>query len=377
MKGILKALKVFGITVAGILLLLVIFSFAYVNMSPQFGKSPSDDQQKSFVSSPNYREGKFYNQIPTSVRMNFRETAKVMKEFMFSRIPDRNPARPLPFEKLDSANVASRSSEIERLTWFGHSAILLETQGKKILIDPMLGQHAGPLPLVSPKRYNKDLPLEIERFPFIDVVLISHDHYDHLDHGSILKLKDKVGRFFVPLGVGNHLRSWGVAAERITELDWWDESQHEGFTFICAPARHFSGRGFTGNNTLWSSWIIQAQGRQLFFSGDSGYGPHFKEIGDRYGPMDVVMMECGQYDERWAAIHMMPEETIRAAIDVKGKFVLPIHWGAFSLAMHTWTDPIERAVAEANKLGFPIITPKIGEPVIIDQTTIATSRWWE
>jgi L-ascorbate metabolism protein UlaG (beta-lactamase superfamily) len=262
------------------------------------------------------------------------------------------------------------------LTWFGHSAVLLEIDSVKIFIDPMLGLHAGPVPLISPKRYNEELPIAIEKLPFIDIVLISHDHYDHLDYGSILKLKDKVGKFFVPLGVGAHLRAWGVKPELITELNWWQEAQHNSFTFICAPARHFSGRGFTNNLTLWSSWIIKSSREQLYFSGDSGYGPHFKEIGEKYGPMDFVMMECGQYNERWASIHMMPEETVQATLDVQGKVLLPIHWGAFTLAMHGWDDPINRVTAAAQRLNVPIRTPKIGQMILPLDDTASDLRWW-
>ena len=345
-------------------------------MSPEFGGTATEEQQKSFQAIANYKDGKFQNLVPTTMGLSFRQTVSVIGEFFFGNTPGKNPEAPLPIVKIDSARLADVSSDVARLTWFGHSAIFLEIDGRKILLDPMLGQHAGPLSLISPKRYNKELPVEIEKFPFIDVVIISHDHYDHLDFGSIRKLKDKVGRFYVPLGVGAHLRSWGVNPEIITELNWWEEAQHDGFTFICAPARHFSGRGFTNNTTLWSSWVIRTSGQQLYFSGDSGYGPHFKQIGDKYGPMDFVMMECGQYNELWTAIHMMPEETVQATLDVQGKLLMPIHWGAFTLAMHTWTDPITRVTAEARRVNLPITTPKIGEVVSLDYSNILDSKWW-
>lgn len=345
-------------------------------MSPQFGATPAKSQQKIFETSSNYSDGKFRNQVPTTVGLSFRETMSLLGEFLFGDKSLKEPGDPLPMQRIDSTELVTRSTDIMRLTWFGHSAILLETEGAKILIDPMLGQRAGPLPIISPKRFNEELPIEIEKLPFIDVVIISHDHYDHLDYGSIVRLKDKVGRFYVPLGVGAHLRSWGVKADIITELNWWQEAEHQGFNFICAPARHFSGRGFTNNITLWSSWIIQTSRRQFYFSGDSGYGPHFKEIGQKYGPMDFVMMECGQYNEKWPAIHMVPEETVQATIDVKGKVLLPIHWGAFTLAMHTWDDPINRVVTEANRLNVPIATPKIGEMILLDNHDIPSSRWW-
>lgn len=376
MKRVLRILKMAVLTLVSVLLFFTLITIAFVNMSPQFGATPARSQQEIFETSSNYSDGKFRNQIPTTVGLSFRETVSVLGEFLFGDKSLKDPGDRLPIQRIDSTELVARSADIMRLTWFGHSAILLETEGAKMLIDPMLGQHAGPLPLISPKRFNEELPIEIEKLPFIDVVIISHDHYDHLDYGSIVRLKDKVGKFYVPLGVGAHLRSWGVKADIITELNWWQEAEHQGFNFICVPARHFSGRGFTNNITLWSSWIIQTSRRQFYFSGDSGYGPHFKEIGQKYGPMDFVMMECGQYNEKWPAIHMVPEETVQATIDVKGKVLLPIHWGAFTLAMHTWDDPINRVVAEANRLNVPIATPKIGEMILLDNHTIPSSRWW-
>jgi L-ascorbate metabolism protein UlaG (beta-lactamase superfamily) len=376
MKRLLKILKIVVISVVGIALLVTAITLAFVNLSPQFGGAASDDQLKVYAASGHYKDGTFQNQIPTSLALGFTKTISVMREFFFSDVPNREPGAPLPMQKIDSAIVADRAPDIARLTWFGHSACFLEIDGKKILFDPMLGQYAGPLPFFSPKRYNDELPIEIEALPFIDAVIISHDHYDHLDHGSILKLKDKVGRFYVPLGVGAHLIAWGVAPENVTELNWWQEAQHDGFTFICTPARHFSGRGFTNNTTLWSSWVVKSAHQRFYFSGDSGYGPHFKEIGDLYGPIDFVMMECGQYNELWTAIHMMPKETVQATLDVKGKLLLPIHWGAFTLSLHRWTDPIVRVTAEADAVQLPVTTPKIGEPISLDYKNIPDSNWW-
>jgi L-ascorbate metabolism protein UlaG (beta-lactamase superfamily) len=377
MKRLLKILKIIAVALIGVVLLFAITTISFLNMNPQFGDAPTAGQQKTFAAASNFHDGKFENQIPTSMSMSFSQTMSVMGEFFFGKKNGKEPGMELPMEKVDSITLADRNNDVSGLIWFGHSANLLELDGRKILIDPMLGQRAGPLPILSPKRYNRQLPIEVEKLPFIDVVIISHDHYDHLDYGSIRKLKDNVGRFYVPLGVGGHLRSWGVNPNIITELNWWEEVKDDGITFICTPARHFSGRGFTRNETLWSSWVIRSSRQQIYFSGDSGYGPHFKQIGEEYGAMDFVMMECGQYNDLWSAIHMTPEETVQATLDVKGRVLMPIHWGAFTLAMHAWTDPIERVTREAKRLNVAITTPKIGEMLFLDKENKPAVAWWQ
>ena len=221
------------------------------------------------------------------------------------------------------------------------------------------------------------LPIEAEDLPPIDAVLLSHDHYDHLDYPSILKLKEKVGHFFVPLGLGSHLKHWGLAESKITELDWWQEIQFFNLTFVCTPAQHFSGRGLSDRNkTLWASWVILTDKTRLFFSGDSGYFDGFTKIGNQYGPFDICLLECGQYNERWQEIHMMPEETLQAHLDLKGKILIPIHWGAFNLALHTWTEPPERLLKAARAHPEVIIsTPIIGQTVNLS-APIPQTTWW-
>ena len=223
-----------------------------------------------------------------------------------------------------------------------------------------------------------ELPIEIESLPQIDVVILSHDHYDHLDYGSIIKLKDKVGMFYVPLGLGAHLIEWGVPIERVKELDWWEEIVHDRLVFKCAPAQHFSGRGMTDRmNTLWASWVIQSEKENIFFSGDSGYGNHFKAIGEKYGPFDFAMIECGQYNDLWSDIHMFPEETAQAAVDLEAKRMMPIHWGAFKLALHEWTDPVERVIKKAKELKVEIVVPQIGSEVNMKNPIIDEIQWWK
>jgi L-ascorbate metabolism protein UlaG (beta-lactamase superfamily) len=294
---------------------------------------------------------------------------------MFKSIPNSRP-EVFPVEKIDSLEIANYDSKT-RFVWFGHSAFLLQMNGKNILIDPMFGDVPAPHPLLGGKRFSNGLPIEIEKLPKIDAVIISHDHYDHLDYGSIKKLHNKVDQFFTPLGLGNHLVEWGVAKEKITELDWWQEANFGTLNFVSTPAQHFSGRSFTDRDqTLWCSWVIQSETENIFFSGDSGYAAHFKEIGDKYGPFDFAMIECGQYNKLWPEIHMFPEETAQAGIDVQAKKVMPIHWGAFKLAQHSWTDPIERVIEKSKELNLKLVTPKIGEATFINDTESISGSWW-
>ncbi|MCB0488574.1 MAG: MBL fold metallo-hydrolase [Cyclobacteriaceae bacterium] len=362
-----------------ITLIVVVFvtAFLFIKFSPQFGGKPTAQQVEVFKQSGHYSDGVFQNEIPTSMEMGFGKFMSILKDYIVG-VPHQTPKNPLPVLPIDSLEIVNRPDTITRLTWFGHSAFLLEIEGKNILIDPMFGPTPSPHPWLGKKRFTEGLPIAVEKLPHIDAVIYSHDHYDHLDYESVMKLKGKVGAFYTPLGVGMHLAEWGVPAENIHELNWWDEIQHEDLTFKCAPARHFSGRAFSDRfSTLWASWVIQSPTQNIYFSGDSGYGSHFKAIGEKYGPFDFAMMECGQYDPRWSEIHMMPEETAQAAVDLDTKMMMPIHWGAFVLALHTWKDPIERVTKKARELDMPIATPRIGEPIVLELPEKPASRWWE
>ena len=368
-----KTFKMIGIYLIVIIGLIIIVVALFLNLSPQFGKDATKEQKLEYAKSGYFKEGKFVNQSLTVMDLNYWDLIKKM----FEDAPNRKPKGNIHVEKIDSLTIEKHIDSITQLTWFGHSAFLLEMDGKKILIDPMFGDSPSPHPLLGPKRYSKELPIEIEKLPFIDAIIFSHDHYDHLDYGSVQKLKGKVGEYYVPLGVGNHLVEWGVEKEKIHELKWWDTINLDGIELVCCPARHFSGRGmFNRASTLWCSWVIKGKKDNIYFSGDSGYDAHFKKIGEKYGPFDISLMECGQYNKDWILFHMMPEETAQAAIDLNSKLLLPIHWGAFTLAFHDWTDPIERVTKRAKELNMPITTPKIGEPVIIRNLTFPTEKWW-
>ncbi|MEI7026212.1 MBL fold metallo-hydrolase [Paenibacillus sp. y28] len=356
---------------------LVLSGFLVLRFNPVFGRQAPPEKRAVFEQSRNYAAGRFMNQVETLMDTSAGSMFSMLKEY-FKGNPNRRPREAIPIKSLPAVGrKESASAGQPQITWLGHSALFLELDGKKILLDPMLGTAPSPFPWFGNQRYSKKLPFAIEQLPWIDAVILSHDHYDHLDYPSIQRLKDQVGHFFVPLGVGSHLERWGIKKELITEHDWWEESDLGGIRLTAAPARHFSGRSVNDRNrTLWCSWVIRGREAHIFFSGDSGYGPHFQEIGEKYGPFDLTLMECGQYDERWSTIHMMPEETVQAHVDVQGRLLLPIHWGAFTLGFHDWTDPVERVTKAAKPRGIAVATPQIGEPVPIGTASYPASAWW-
>lgn len=372
-----KYIKRMILSIILVVVVLIAAYFLFVGFYPTFGGDVSKERQIKYRTSTQFVEGKFENTIPVNMDMNFSETLSLAKKFFFSKVENGRPKMDISVQKIDSTNIANYNNPT-RFVWFGHSSFLLQMNHKNILIDPMFSEVPAPHSLLGGKRFSAELPIEVQKLPKIDAVMLSHDHYDHLDYESISILKDKVGAFYTPLGVGVHLEAWGVAKERIIELDWWQEVTFNDLKFVCTPARHFSGRKFSnGQSTLWSSWVIQSSTENIFFSGDSGYGTHFKEIGTKYGPFDFAMMECGQYNEMWPDIHMFPEETAQAAVDVGAKKMMPIHWGAFKLAMHSWTDPVERVTKKAKELNIPLITPKIGAAFLLNNPIINNQDWWK
>jgi L-ascorbate metabolism protein UlaG (beta-lactamase superfamily) len=370
-KGFLKNIMIYLLVLfVGLVIVIALF----MNFHPGFGGNLSNEQKEDFGQLDNHANGKFVYQVPTSKSASAIKSVSAVKDWD-SGGKVRKPAVQLPVSEIDWKQISSRE---DSLTWFGHSTFLLSIDDKKILVDPMLGPVASPVSFVGPKRYSEDMLGLIDEMPPIDAVFITHDHYDHLDYPSIKRLKSKVEHFYVPYGVGNHLIRWGVAKDKITELNWWDEADFQGLTIALTPSKHFSGRGiFNRNTTLWGGWVILGKQTRFYTSGDGGYDAHFKEIGEKYGPFDIALLEGGQYDKRWSWAHMFPEESVQANIDVKGKNMMLIHWGAFTLANHGWSEPIERASIEAKNNGVNLITPKIGETVPLDERiSIPRSSWW-
>ena len=375
LQSSVKILRKILLVLLSLSLILFLAGFLFVTFSPQFGGNPSEEQMEAFEKLDHYSKGEFHNLIETNMDMDIGKAIKMLPEF-FKNDPTRVPDFEIPIVKVDSIDL-TKTNIPTRLIWFGHSAFLLQIDGKNILLDPMLSEVPAPHPMLGKKRFSKGLPIEIEELPQIDMIIFSHDHYDHLDYKSVQKLMGKTKEFYVPLGVGSHLEAWGIDRSKIHEMDWWDEVQANGIKLAFTPSRHFSGRGLNNRfSTLWGSWVIKGNSDNIYFSGDGGYGPHFKEIGEKYGPFDFAMMECGQYNERWKEIHMMPEETAQAGKDIQAKVMMPIHWAAFTLAMHSWTDPVERVLKKAEEIQMPVFVPKIGEYIDLKGNLQTQEFWW-
>lgn len=374
-KRLFKILKKILMILILSVLILITTGLIWYKTSPQFGGEISELKIKEYKKTGHFKEGVFINKTPVNMDMPALKMFSIMIDFIIGN-PKRNPSKNIDVIKINSTKFAS-SKHVNQITWFGHSSILLELDKHIILIDPMLGNTPSPLPILGPERYSKELPITIEELPYINAVIISHDHYDHLDYESIKKLKKKANHFYVPLGVDAHLIEWGIDTSKITALNWWESAKVNEINLVFTPSRHFSGRGLGDRfSTLWGSWVIKGKKDNIFFSGDGGYGPHFKEIGKKLGPFDFSMIECGQYNENWSDIHMMPEESVRAAKDLNSSVMMPIHWGAFSLSLHDWTDPVERVINAANNLKIPISTPKIGE-ALNWRDEVKTFPWWK
>ncbi len=330
--------------------------------------------------SPQWRRGHFDDVIPragSSVYAYLRRQIgwAAMTDWLFGGSKHRVPTAAVPPQSHAPGQFEAAPETGLRVTWLGHSTSLVELDGKRVLVDPVWGPYAGPGKFMGQRRFFPP-PLPLTELPEIDVVVISHDHYDHLDYPTIRQLAHTRASFVAPLGVGAHLEAWGVAADRIFELDWWEQQVLSGLTFVATPARHFSGRGVMDlEQTLWASWAILGSRQRVFYSGDTGMFPGLREIGARFGPFDVTLIEAGGYNRHWADIHLGPEQAVQAHRMLRGKIMLPVHWGLFDLAMHGWTEPIERVLAAAHALDVQVATPRLGES-FEPAVAVPAERWW-
>ncbi len=344
-------------------------------MLPQFGQPPKGEHLLKIKQSKNYGENSFVNWDNIKMEMGLGKMPDMFKQ-QFKRGVEKMPKKPRDIIKRDPSEFFVQNDTMVRLTWFGHSSFLAEIEGTRILIDPMLGSAAAPFKFAV-KRFYTEVPVTAENLPPVDAVILSHDHYDHLDYETILAIKDKVGCFYTPLGVGSHLEKWGVPLENIVEMDWWDAISFKNIDLTCTPSQHFSGRrGDDRDKTLWSSWSIKSPNSSIFFTGDSGYFKGFKEIGDKLGPFDICLTECGQYNRLWRENHMMPEESLQAFLDLRGGVLVPIHWGSFSLSPHPWDEPVERLKKAAAGKDVVIATPQVGESIILGEA-LPVTEWWK
>ncbi len=365
-----KLLKRTSITMAVLLVLAVLLALIVVDFD-SLGGSASGRRLERVEQSPNYRKGQFVNLEPTEVMLDgslFSST----QEFFFGE-GRRVPEEPLPAMAPDLSSFPLSDSSLE-VIWLGHSTVLMAFDGAVLLIDPVFDDNASTVAGVA-KRFQPS-PLKREDLPALDAIVISHDHYDHLEMSTVRHFADRNVPFLVPLGVGAHLEAWGVPDSQISELDWSESHSLGPLELICTPARHFSGRSLTDRDqTLWSSWTILGPKHRVFYSGDTGPSANFEKIGSEYGPFDLAVIQVGAYGEDWPYIHLTPEEVIDVHLAVRGDRLLPVHWGTFDLALHDWDEPAEGAVLAAGKAGVDLLTPLLGEKVDIDRP-FESRAWW-
>lgn len=340
----------------------------------KFGKRPEGKRLETISKSKNYRDGKFQNLNFTPQLTEGTTIPKVLYSFLFQKNPLTKPTGNIPSVKTDLLNL---STEQDALVWFGHSSYFIRLDGKTFLIDPVFSGNASPLPGTN-KSFGGTDRYTVADLPAIDYLIITHDHYDHLDHQTIVQLKSKVKTVISGLGVGAHLEYWGYDANTIIETDWYTTTDlGNGFVIHTTPARHFSGRGFTRNKTLWVSYVLQTPGMKIFLGGDSGYDTHFAKIGNEYGPFDLAILENGQYDARWKYIHATPEEMLQIAKELKTRRVFPVHSGKFAMANHAWDEPLKKVSEIAKAQNIPLLTPMIGEMVWLKDENQEFSEWWK
>ncbi len=337
-----------------------------------FGKAPSGERLERIKKSPNYRDGAFQNQSPTPNFSSDKGFTGVLYDFFFKKVKDLRPSKDIPTIKTDLNGLGTEDA----LVWMGHSALYMQVAGKKFLVDPVLVS-ASPLSAFN-KAFNGASTYQPEDLPNADVLILTHDHWDHLDYETMINLKDRVSKVICPLGVGEHLEYWGFDKNKIVELDWNEQTSVDGFIITALPARHFSGRGLTRNKSLWASFMLQSPaGGNIYLGGDSGYDSHYTAIKQRFGTIDLAILENGQYNDAWRYIHLVPEDLVKAVKELNPKRLFTVHNSKYALAMHAWSEPLENISKAAEKDSIHLMTPMIGEVVHLKDTLQIFKKWWQ
>ena len=340
----------------------------------KFGKSPSGKRLERIKGSPNFENGKFKNLSKTPTLTEGHNYFEVLYKAYFKNKPRHYPADIIPSVKTDLLNLPI---DTDVLVWFGHSSYFIQIDGKRVLVDPVFSGNASPIPRTVKSFKGTDI-YTVADLPHIDYLFISHDHYDHVDYETLIALKNKTRKVICGLGVGSHFEQWGYGSSKILESDWNETVELDsGFTAFVEPARHFSGRGFSRNNTLWASYLLQTPSMKIYIGGDSGYDTHYAAIGNKYGSIDLAILDNGQYDEAWKYIHNLPEDVLKAAQDLKAKRIFPVHSSKFALGSHDWDEPLAKLTELNKSYNIPLVTPIIGEAIKLKDTTQQFKKWWQ
>ncbi|WP_295125312.1 MBL fold metallo-hydrolase [uncultured Chitinophaga sp.] len=340
----------------------------------KFGAAPSGKRLTQIATSPEYRSGKFHNTVERPSLAEGHTFWGELNDYFFGKHPRRSPRAQVPSIKTDLSSIPRDSNVV---IWLGHSTCFIQADGIRFLTDPSLSGNASPIPGTVPAFRGANI-YSPDDIPDIDYVLVSHDHYDHFDYETMRNLRGRVKHVVCGLGIGAHLERWHYSPEQIIERDWHQQAvSGNGVLIYTEEAAHFSGRTFIQDRALWVSFVIQTPSTRIFYSGDGGYGKHFATIGAKYGPFDLALMECGQYDKAWHYVHLLPEEVVKASVDVKAKQVLPVHNSKFQLAKHPWDEPLEKMLALSAGKPYRLATPMIGEPFKIGDTTHRFTQWWK